>query len=109
MRSSARRSRLDSFITRAAYGADHRRPLQLPAQLSDVNVHRARPARIADPPNAVEETVARENDARTLEEVDEQVELLRGQLHAPAAHRRLPSVDVDDDVAEAKDVFLRPR
>src|SRR5439155_25815760 len=95
-------SRLNGLVPGAADGADQPRPAELAAELPDVDVDRARAAGIREAPDPVEEAVAREDDSHRLDEVSEQVELLRGQLDRAVADRDLAPVDVDDDVAEPK-------
>src|SRR4051812_46479584 len=71
---------LDGLVPGAPHGADQLRRPELAAQLRDVDVHGARPARVGEAPHLVEQALARENDAGVLDERDEEIELLRRQL-----------------------------
>ena len=75
-------------------------PAELPAQLRDVDVDGARAARVAHAPDAVEQLVARDDDAGVLEQVREQVELLAGQLDGLARDADLARLRVEGDVAD---------
>src|SRR4051812_36898724 len=61
---------------------DDRRGLaQLAPELADVDVDRARVTRKGVPPDTLEELIARENETTVVEELPEQVELLRRELN----------------------------
>src|SRR5262249_28536524 len=70
----------DGLVPRAADGPDQLRLAELPAELRDVHVDRARPARVGHPPDAIEELIAADDDPGVLDQHREQVELLRCQL-----------------------------
>ena len=95
-----RASRPDGLVARAAHGADRVGTAELAAQLRDVDVDGARAARVAHPPDAVEQLVARDDDAGVLEQVGEEIELLAGQLDELAGDPDLARLRVDRDVAE---------
>ena len=74
-----------------------------------MDVDRARAARIAHPPDPVEQLVARDDDAGVLDQVGEQVELLAGQLDRLAGHVHLARLRIERDVAELEHLGARRR
>ena len=103
------RSTGNGLVPGPADGPDQGRPPELAPELADVDVHGPRAAGVAHPPHAIEEPVARVHDAGALEEVGEEVELLRRQLDRLVADRHLAALDVDDDVGELDAVVARRR
>ena len=83
------------------------RPAELATELRDVDVDRARAARVAHPPDPVEQLVARDHDAGVLDQVGEQVELLAGQLDRRAGDRHLARLRIERDVAELEHLGAR--
>jgi hypothetical protein len=96
------------LVAGAAHGPDQPRAAELAPQLCDVDVDRARPARIALAPDAIEQTLAVEHEPRVLQEVREQVELPGRQLHRRAGHGRDPAAPIELDVPE-REAFLLER
>src|ERR671933_1954132 len=97
----------DGFVPGAADRADQVGPAELAPQLRHVDVHRPRAAVVGHAPDAVEELLAREDDAGVLEQPGEEVELLRRQLDRLAGDLDLPSVAAHLDVAELERLLLR--
>src|SRR5262245_27814156 len=81
---------------------DRRRVPELAAQLADVNVHRAGVAGEGVAPDALEQLVAREHEAAVVEQLPEQVELLRRELDLLVADAHLAPPGVDRQVAVAE-------
>src|SRR5205814_6028882 len=92
-------SRRHELVPGAADGADRLGIAQLAPELGDVHVDGARAAGIRHPPHEVEQLLAREHDARVLEEAREQLELLARQLDRRAGDRHVARVAPQDDVA----------
>ena len=65
-----------------------------------MHVDRARAAGVLLAPHAVEQQVARDDDAGVRHEVREQVELLRGELDGLAGDGDVVRLAVEHDVAE---------
>src|SRR5205085_10251586 len=85
-------------------GHDRRGVAELPAQLADVDVDGARVTGEGVAPHALEELVAREDEAAVVEELPEQVELLRRELDLllPDAHLAPARVDVQVAVPDLR-------
>src|SRR5437762_2850260 len=75
LRGGRRRSR--GLVADPPYRQDRRRVAELLAQLPDVDVDRARVARERVPPHALEKLVARQHEAAMVEQLPEEIELLR--------------------------------
>ncbi len=89
---------------------DRRRIAELAPQLADVDVDRAG----VDPgvgvaPHALEELVAREHEPAMVEQLPQEVELLRRELHLGLPHAHLAPAGVDEQVAVADLLRLGPR
>src|SRR5205823_5093771 len=93
-------SRLDGLVPGPAQRPDQIRAVELAAYLGDVHVDGAGAARVLLPPDALEQEVTRDDDARVGHEVREQVELLRGQVDGLARDGDVVRFAVEDDVAE---------
>src|SRR6185295_18371177 len=78
---------------------DRRGVAELPAQLADVHVHRSRVAGEGVAPHALEQLVARQHEALVVEQLPEEVELLRGELDLVLADEHLAAARVDLEVA----------
>ena len=78
---------------------DRRRVAELAAQLAHVHVDRARVARERVAPDALEQLVAREHEPAMVEQLPEQVELLRRELDLLVADAHLAPAGVDREVA----------
>ena len=74
-----------------------------------MDVDRARSARIGHPPDAVEQLVARDDDAGVLEQVGEQVELLAGQFDGLACDPDLAGLRVERDIADLEQLVIHER
>jgi len=72
---------------------------ELAAHLPDVDVDRARVAGERVAPDPLEELVAREHDAAVVEQLPEEVELLRGELHLDTVDGHFAASGIDDQVA----------
>src|SRR5688572_92505 len=64
------------LVTDAPDRDDRRGVAELPSQLPDVHVHRARVAREGVAPDALEQLVPRQDETAVVEQLPEQVELL---------------------------------
>src|SRR5919197_1707405 len=73
-------SRWRHLVADAPDGDDRRGVAELPAELADVDVDGARIAGEGVAPDALEQLVARQDEAAVVEELPEQVELLRREL-----------------------------
>jgi hypothetical protein len=71
-----------------------------------VDVHGARIARERVPPDALEQLVARQHDPAVVEELPEEVELLRSQLDLVVSDEHLATTRVDEEIAVADLVAL---
>src|SRR5262249_12982537 len=94
------RARLDGLVARAADRLDQLRPPELAPELRDMDVDRPRAAGVVEPPDALEQELARDDDTPVLDQEGEEVELLRPQLDALAVDGDLARVRLEDDVAE---------
>src|SRR5262249_50093087 len=81
------------------HGDDRRGVPELAAQLADVHVDGARVAGERVAPHPLEQLVAREHEAAVVEQLPEQVELLRRELYLLAVHARLAPAGVDFEIA----------
>src|SRR5712691_7027434 len=90
-------------------GHDRGRVAELAAELTDVHVDRARVARERVPPDALEQLVAREHEAPMVEQLPEEIELLRRQLDLLIAHARFTPSGIDGEVAVLDDGTLTLR
>src|SRR5918996_3139280 len=68
------------LVPNAPHGDDRRGVPELPPELTDVDVDGSRVAREGVAPDPLEQLVAGEHEAVVVEELPEQVELLRRQL-----------------------------
>ena len=71
-----------------------------------MHVDRARVAREGVAPDALEQLVARQHEAAVVEQLPEEVELLRRELDLVVADEHLAAAGVDDEVAVADLVAL---
>src|SRR6185436_18124882 len=79
-RAALRVGRCDGgLVADPPHGHDRRRITELLPQLPNVDVDRARVAGERVAPHALEELVAREDEAAMVEQLPEKVELLRGE------------------------------
>ena len=83
------------LVPHAPHGHDRRRVAELAAELPDVDVDGARVAREGVAPDALEQLVAREDEAAVVEQLPEEVELLRGELDLLLADANLAAPGVD--------------
>jgi len=74
-----------------------------------VHVDGSRPTGKLEPPDEVEQALARQHDVGMCEQRREQVELLAGQLDGNAGDGRLVGVATHDDVAERELGLVEPR
>src|SRR5436305_4568401 len=81
---------------------DRRRVAELAPQLAHVDVHRARVAGERVAPDALEQLVARQHEAAVVEQLPEEVELLRRELDLLVADVHLAAAGVDQQVAVAE-------
>src|SRR5262249_36850834 len=93
-----RRRRRD-LVADAPDRDDRRGVAQLAPQLADVDVDRPRVAGEGVAPHALEQLVARPHEATVVEELPEQVELLRGELDLVVADANLAAAGVDEQLA----------
>src|SRR5437868_8038467 len=99
----ARRAHL---VAHAPHGDDRRRVAELAAELAHVYVDRARVAGERVSPDALEQLVAGEHEPAVVEQLPEQIELLRCELDLRLADLRLAPARVDDEVAVPEDRAL---
>src|SRR2546423_6694117 len=95
------------LVADSPHGHDRRGLAELAAQLPHVDVHGAGVARKGVAPDALEQLVARQDEAAVVEQLPEEVELLRGELHLLGPHLDLPAAGVDHEVAVPEDGALR--
>src|SRR6478736_1324336 len=98
----------DELVARAAHRPDPLRIAELAPQLRDVHVDGPGAARIRHAPDEIEQALAREDDARMLEEAGEEVELLARELDQCAADGHLVGVAPQDDLARGEHLLLVP-
>src|SRR4051794_28869435 len=67
------------LVADAPHGDDRRRVTELPPQLADMDVDGASVPRERVAPHALEELVARQHEPTVIQELPQQVELLRGE------------------------------
>src|SRR6266542_3171178 len=87
------------LVADAPDGDDWRGFAELAAQLANVHVDRARVAGERVAPDALEQLVARQHQPAVVEQLPEQVELLRRELHFLVADAYLAATCVDDQIA----------
>ena len=90
------------LVPDAPDGHDRRGVAELAAELADVDVDGARVAGEGVAPDALEQLVAREHEAAVVEQLPEQVELLRRELDLLLADAHLAAAGVDRQVAVAE-------
>src|SRR6476469_9669859 len=81
------------------HGHARRRAAELLPQLPNVNVDRARVTGKRVAPRALEQLVAREDEAAMVEELPQQVELLRGETDLLVPDMALPAAGVESEIA----------
>src|SRR5262245_29952776 len=91
---------LEQPVAHAANGLDDVRPVELLAQLRNVNVDGAGSARKRDPPDFLEQPVARHDATCVPRELREELELERAQLDRGAVNRDGAAAKVDAQLAE---------
>src|SRR6185312_14140321 len=94
------------LVADAPHGHDRRRVPELSPDLPDVDVHRPRVAGEGVAPHALEQLVSSEDDAAMVEQLPEEVELLRRELDLVVADEHLAATGVDRQVAVADLVTL---
>src|SRR4051794_8304038 len=94
------------LVADAPHGDDRRRVAELAPELAHVDVDGARVARERVAPDALEELVAGEHEAAMVEQLPEEVELLRRELHLVVADAHLAPPGVDVQVAVLDDGAL---
>src|SRR5918911_342261 len=87
------------LVADAPYGDDRRGVAELPPQLADVHVDRARVAGERIAPDPLEQLVTREHEPAVVEQLPQEVELLRRELDLLVAHARLAAARVDPERA----------
>src|SRR6266550_6067900 len=98
----------DELVARATHRPDPVRIPELAPQLRDVHVYGPGAARIRHAPDEIEQALAREDDARMLEEAGEEVELLARELDQRTADGHLVGVAPQDDLARGEHLLLVP-
>src|ERR1700751_1007976 len=88
---------------------DRRSVAELPPQLAHVDVDRPRIAREGVAPHALEQLVAREHEAAVVEQLPEEVELLRCQADLLVPDVALAAAGIEDEVAVLEDAGPSPR
>src|SRR5919199_1252699 len=87
------------LVPDAPHGGDRAALAELAAKLPHVHVDRPRVACERVPPDPLEQLVARQHEAAVVEQLPEQVELLRRELDVLALHGHLAAAGVDAQVA----------
>src|SRR5438067_3361615 len=90
--------RRPDLVADAPHGHDRRGLAELAAQLPHVDVHGARVPGERVAPDALEQLVAREDETAVVEQLPEQVELLRRKLDLLVPHLDLAPAGVDHEV-----------
>src|SRR5919204_3866304 len=72
-------ARRPDLVADAPHGDDRRRVPELPAELADVDVHGPRVPGKGVSPHALEQLIAREHEPAVVEQLPQEVELLRGE------------------------------
>src|SRR5262245_11141065 len=83
-------------------GPDRRGVSELPPELADVHVDGSGVARERVAPHALEQLVTREHEAAVVEELPQQVELLRCELDLLLSDANLAPAGVDHELAVSK-------
>src|SRR6476660_4696916 len=96
----------DELVARATHRPDPLRIAELAPQLRDVHVDGPGAARIRHAPDEIEQALAREDDARMLEEAGEEVEFLARKLDRRPRDRDLVRVAPQDDLARGEHLVL---
>src|SRR5690348_7199117 len=96
----------DELVAGPAYRPDPLGVSELAPELRDVHVDGARAARIGHPPDEIEQTLAREDDAGVLEEAGEEVELLARELDLLSRNGHLVRVATQDDLPRCEHLVL---
>src|SRR5947207_14601526 len=91
-------ARRRDLVAHSPHRHDRRGVPQLPAQLADVNVDGACIAGEGVAPDALEQLVPRQHEATVIEQLPEQVELLRRELDLLLADADLAAAGVDAQV-----------
>src|SRR5512141_1753008 len=94
------------LVADAPDGHDRGCLAELSAQLSHVDVHRASVTSKGVAPDALEQLVTREHETAMVEQLPEEIEFLRRQLHFLVADLHLSAPRVDGQVAVAKNGAL---
>src|SRR3954471_7527215 len=102
----ARRAHL---VAHAPHRDDRRGIAELAAKLSHVHVDRARVARERVTPHALEQLVACQYEATMVEQLPEEVELLRRELDLLVADARFAATGIDHEIAVLDDGALALR
>src|SRR5438105_895319 len=68
------------LVADAPHRDDRRRIAELPPHLADMDVHRSRVTGERVAPHALEQLVARQDEAAVVEQLPEEIELLRREL-----------------------------
>src|SRR4029077_17264086 len=89
-----RRGIVGDLVADTPDGHDRARLADLAPELAHMHVHRARIARERVAPAPLEQLVAREHKAAVIEQLPEEVELLRSQLHRNAVHEQLAAAGI---------------
>src|SRR5215210_8519073 len=87
------------LIADAPHGHDRGGLPELPSQLAYMNVHGPRITGERVAPDSLEQLVAREHEAAMVEQLPEQVELLRRELHLLVANLHFTPAGVDHELA----------
>src|SRR5664279_348789 len=94
-----RRGIVGNLVADTPDGHDRARVADLAPELAHMHVHRARVARERVAPHPLEQLVAREHEAAVIEQLPEEIELLRRQLDRIAVDGELAPARVDRDRA----------
>src|SRR2546421_2034430 len=94
------------LVADAPHGHDRRGLAELAAQLPHVDVHRAGVTGERVAPDALEQLVARQDEPTVVEQLPEEIELLRRELHLRLPHAYLTPPCVDGEVAVAEHLAL---
>src|SRR3954454_4244375 len=102
------RSIVRDLVPDAPDGGNRARIAELATQLSHMNVDRPRVARERVSPPPLEQLVSCQHEAPVVEQLPQQVELLRGELNVLAGNGHLTRARVDLEVTVLHHRFGRP-
>src|SRR6476660_8638499 len=86
------------LVAHAPHGDDRRRIAELPPELTHMDVDRARVSREGVTPDALEQLIPRQHETAMVEQLPQEIELLRSQLNLVLADAHFAPARVDFQV-----------